>query len=686
MLAPALFVVTEQDRGIEMEFNRSFFEAEVRDGFYVTAEMKQVWAAQLEVLNDVDKICWENGIQYFAEWGTLLGAVRHHGFIPWDDDMDICMKRSDYNRFLQIAEMVMPSNYKLYTLSSDSNDGNMISRIINTDKIALDIRHLKKYHGVPYIVGLDIFPLDYISNNKEDDELQRNIIKIISYVIGVMRGLKDNQVQLDKDNLIKINMQINQIENLCGVKINREADIVRQLNILIDRMCGIFTEDEADDITIMMLWTANNNYKFPKEYYNKSIRIPFENTTIPVPYAYDTILKKKYGDYMKLVHTWDSHDYPFYESQKKVMENAGIDVNRYMDSYENYIHFKNELKEIRNNRKLKNDRRNKKTVVFMPFKAKYWNMMAGLWKEYERRGEYTILVMPLPYFYKNTDETVQQYIENEKYPDYVDITFLEEYDIYNENPYEIIIQNPYDNYNVAATISPEFYVKKIAKHTNKLTYVPYFITEEINEQDMRAYISMDSYVTMPGVVYADRVVVQSEGIKALYVKKLTEFFGAETKEEWEAKIDGKGALYIEKEDSKIKYNRIPSEWKVMALKDNGGYKKIILYFVSVNGVLEHKGKMFEKVGRSMAVFAEYQSDVMPLLAFEGNMEDILELEDAMLLMDYKTILRKYEKNIVRPDMLNKAVDICDAFYGDAGAEAQICRNQGKPVMIEDIDI
>ena len=213
-----------------------------------------------------------------------------------------------------------------------------------------------------------------------------------------------------------------------------------------------------------------------------------------------------------------------------------------------------------------------------------------------------------------------------------------------------------------------------------------FRSEEINEQDMRAYISMDSYVTMPGVVYADRVVVQSEGIKALYVKKLTEFFGAETKEEWEAKIDGNGALYIEKEDSKIKYNRIPSEWKVMALKDNGGYKKIILYFVSVNGVLEHKGKMFEKVGRSMEVFAEYQSDVMPLLAFEGNMEDILELEDAMLLMDYKTILRKYEKNIVRPNMLNKAVDICDAFYGDAGAEAQICRNQGKPVMIEDIDI
>lgn len=669
-----------------MDFDRSFFEAEVRDGFYVTSEMKQVWAAQLEVLNDVDKACRENGIQYFAEWGTLLGAVRHHGFIPWDDDMDICMKRPDYNRFLQMAEKIMPSNYKIYTLESDNNDGNMISRIINTNHIEYDAEHLKKYHGVPYSVGLDIFPLDYISRNREDDELQNDIIIMISSVKDIIKSIEDNKIQLDEENLKRINMQISQIESVCGVTIKRDNKIVQQLNILIDRICGIYREDEADYLTIMLLWVGNKNYKFPKDFYNKTIRISYENMTIPVPYAYDSILKKKYGDYMKLVHTWDSHDYPFFESQKKVIENAGIDVNRYVDSYENYIHFKNGLKEIRNNRKLKNDRRNKKTVVFMPFKAKYWNMMAGLWKEYERSGEYTILVMPLPYFYKNTDGTVQQYIENEKYPDYVDITFPEEYDIYNENPYEIIIQNPYDNYNVTATISPEFYIKKIAKHTDKLTYVPYFVTEEINEQDMRAYISMDSYVTMPGVVYADRVVVQSEGIKTLYVKKLTEFFGAETKEEWEDKIDGNGALYIEKEDSKIKYNRIPSEWKVMALKDNGGYKKIILYFVSVNGVLEHKGKMFEKVGRSMEIFAEYQSDVMPLLAFEGNMEDILELEDAMLLIDYKTVLRKYEKNIVRPDMLNKAVNICDAFYGDVGVEAQICRNQGKPVMIEDIDI
>ena len=97
-----------------MVFEKEYFEDEVRDGFYVPAQMKHAWAAQLEVLNDIDKACTENGIQYFAEWGTLLGAVRHHGFIPWDDDMDICMKRADYEKFLRIYDKIMPE--KLYDI------------------------------------------------------------------------------------------------------------------------------------------------------------------------------------------------------------------------------------------------------------------------------------------------------------------------------------------------------------------------------------------------------------------------------------------------------------------------------------------------------------------------------------------------------------------------------------------
>ena len=65
--------------------------------------MKRAWAAQLEVLQRIDEVCGKYNIEYFANWGTLLGAIRHKGYIPWDDDLDIGMKRMDYERFLKIA-------------------------------------------------------------------------------------------------------------------------------------------------------------------------------------------------------------------------------------------------------------------------------------------------------------------------------------------------------------------------------------------------------------------------------------------------------------------------------------------------------------------------------------------------------------------------------------------------------
>lgn len=668
-----------------MKFDKSFFEAEVRDGFYVTSEMKQVWAAQLEVLNDVDKACRENGIQYFAEWGTLLGAVRHHGFIPWDDDMDICMKRPDYNRFLEIAEKIMPSNYKIYNLKSHNNDGNMVSRIINTDQISYDAEKLKKYHGVPYVIGLDIFPLDYISDNKEDDELQSNVIVMISSIMNVIKSIQDNNVQLDEENLTQINMQLSQVENICGVTINREDDIVQQLNILIDRMCGIYRENEAEYITIMLLWVGGKNYRFPKKYYDKAIRIPFENTTIPVPYAYDSILKKKYGDYMKLVHTWDSHDYPFFESQKKIIENAGVDINKYTDDYRNYNQFKNKIEEIRIDKE-KKDYKDKKMVVFMPFKAKYWNMMAGLWKEYERSGEYTLIAIPAPYYYKNIDGTVEKFNDDKQYPEYVKIVSPENFDFDNEYVEKIIIQNPYDSYNATTTVHPQFYAKKLAMCTKELIYIPYFETEEINPSDMRAYVSMDSYVTMPGVVYSDKVIVQSEGIKALYVKKLSEYFGEETRDIWNTKIIGNGKHYIEMENSDSKYDDIPEKWKGYIKKSDGSYKKVILYFICTNDVLENGHRVFDKIKRSMDTFLEYEDSVVPLMMFESNIDEILQMDNPELFEDYNEIKMNFTQYIVNENELDKAMNLCDAFYGDAGSEAQLCRNSGKPVMIQNVEI
>ena len=84
----------------------SFFEDEVRDGFYIPTAVKQAWNAGLDILEEIDRICRKHGIEYFAAWGTLIAAIRHGGFIPWDDDMDICMKRQDYEKFKKIRMII----------------------------------------------------------------------------------------------------------------------------------------------------------------------------------------------------------------------------------------------------------------------------------------------------------------------------------------------------------------------------------------------------------------------------------------------------------------------------------------------------------------------------------------------------------------------------------------------------
>ena len=102
-----------------MEFPKEFFLDEVREGFYVPAMMKRAWAAELEILVEIDKICEKHKLHYYIDYGTLLGAVRHKGFIPWDDDIDIMMFRHDYEIFSEVAQAELPeellfhsSNYK----------------------------------------------------------------------------------------------------------------------------------------------------------------------------------------------------------------------------------------------------------------------------------------------------------------------------------------------------------------------------------------------------------------------------------------------------------------------------------------------------------------------------------------------------------------------------------------------
>ena len=125
--------------------------------------LRKVQLTELEILKTVDKICRENNIKYSLCGGTLLGAVRHKGFIPWDDDIDIAMRRDDYNRFLSLWEQSHPDGYLLQNKSNTPNFSQTFSKIRKDKTTFLQFKNeAGMYHTGIFI---DIFPFDRITNN-----------------------------------------------------------------------------------------------------------------------------------------------------------------------------------------------------------------------------------------------------------------------------------------------------------------------------------------------------------------------------------------------------------------------------------------------------------------------------------------------------------------------------------------
>lgn len=292
------------------EFKEEYFEGEYREGFYVESMMKRAWAAQIEVLEVLDQICRKHNIQYFADWGTLLGAVRHKGFIPWDDDIDIAMKREDYQRFLSAFSKEKPEKYCLLSIHTEETWRYPFSRITNGNTICYEEKHLQRYHGCPYAVGIDIFPLDYIPKTDEA-EVQVELLSAILTLLGIDQSYK---IEFDKEQGEEALLKI---EELCGVTIDRNGNVENQLLKLMDRISALYGPQESEELTLMVERCNKRGLKFPKEWYEESLLFPFENVTIPVPKGYDGILKTMYGDYMTPVKNIQVHEYPFYKKQDK---------------------------------------------------------------------------------------------------------------------------------------------------------------------------------------------------------------------------------------------------------------------------------------------------------------------------------------------------------------------------------
>lgn len=293
-----------------LAFSESFFEGEEREGFYVEADMKRAWAAQMEVLAEIDKICTENGIRYFADYGTLLGAIRHKGFIPWDDDIDICMLREDFQRFHELVRKQMPRGCYLESFYTRKGWKLPFIRIINGWNVPIEKEYSVKYHGCPFVVGVDIFPID----NVPDEQAEEDVLKTAyAGTAAIAELLKEGKCveELEED--------IQKVEDYLNIKIDRTGDVVNHVMILLDNIACIFKDDNCNKVASLVYWAGGAEKLRLKEWYRDSIRMPFENMEISVPIDFEEVLQSLYGDWHQPVRDAAAHDYPFYNKQKEML-------------------------------------------------------------------------------------------------------------------------------------------------------------------------------------------------------------------------------------------------------------------------------------------------------------------------------------------------------------------------------
>lgn len=241
----------------------------------------------LNTLKAFDKLCKENNIVYTAAFGTLLGAVRHHGFIPWDDDLDIFMMKEDYQKLLSLKDKINNPQYAVADFHDDCYPY-PYAKFYSKECTFIEYKHF------PYITGpwIDIFPLYEINDNQPlmHSLYQRMHNAFWKYRKSIARHTW-REVTLDFTHL-------NLTEGV--IKLVKKVRYAPFKNKYLSEIEQVLAEVESVQGDMIRCYSSVEHKKFDKALFESVINCPFEDIEIKIPSAYDEILRNAYGDYMKL--------------------------------------------------------------------------------------------------------------------------------------------------------------------------------------------------------------------------------------------------------------------------------------------------------------------------------------------------------------------------------------------------
>ena len=335
--------------------------------------------------------------------------------------------------------------------------------------------------------------------------------------------------------------------------------------------------------------------------------------------------------------------------------------------------------------------RDRKEMVFLPFSPKYWEYMEKEWEKYITSDEWDVYVIPIPYYRKiEYGEHGTLCYDIVGYPEYVTLTGFDQYDFDRRMPDRIVIQNPYDDYDSAISVHPRFYSGLLRQITKELVYIPYFMTDYKDKSDERSVIVSSYYIRVPGVTRADRVILQSENLRDLYINGLTEFAGEDTRSVWENRITVDESIAPDQECVGLYEDEVPDEWWKYLVNDKGDGIKVLLYHLNPSDIVTFGLKYFDKMERFFEEVSLSREKLSVLWHVGVNTPTHLKAFYPELSNKYTEMYEKFRQMdlgiYMECDDYSKAIAVADAYYGDRDAIMYQIYKLGKPVMIQNVEI
>ena len=298
---------------IHIDYPEDFLKPEVRCDYTVSEKMKKVWLIELDLLAELKRVCEKYGLTYFADSGTLIGAVRHKGFIPWDDDIDIVMKRADYTKLLKVAAEEFKKPYFLQCAYSDEHCLRGYARLRNSDSTAIGRSDL--YSGTNHGVFIDIFPLDNIPDDLNERSRWFDKIRKMNSLLRCTRYMDlDHKDTVQKRIVKPFKMLTNVFLSAYGYE---------RLFRNYEKLCTRYNGTKTQYISYAAYSMGKPRHIWEAGCFDSALVVPYEFTDINIPIGYDSRLRVEYGDYMIIVHQATRHgelicepDVPYKEYEK----------------------------------------------------------------------------------------------------------------------------------------------------------------------------------------------------------------------------------------------------------------------------------------------------------------------------------------------------------------------------------